>query len=144
MPRPPPSYPRTRRPCTSNVVETIMDCAMATHSPWCWVNAAGLPGEFPPQRRERIVVRVYDALLERNDRVVRDGDRLGADLGATLGDVAVADPSLLAKVGAAVLLVERVHLVHRGAHQKRGAHELGVLSVGAQHVAHVLAQEALD
>src|SRR4029077_19372755 len=100
-------------PRPANVVDTIMRRAMPTPPPWGWGNAAGLPVEFPPQRRERIVVRVYDALLERNDRVVRDGDRLGADLGATLGDVAVADPSLLAKVGAAVLLVERVHLVHR-------------------------------
>ncbi len=31
------------------------------------------------------------ALFQRDDRVVRDRDALGADLGAALGDVAVAD-----------------------------------------------------
>src|SRR5205823_4602514 len=53
-------------------------------------------------------------------------------------------PARFAEIGAAVRLVERVHLVHRGAHEKRGAHELGVLAVRAQHVTYVLAEEALD
>src|SRR2546430_191138 len=151
MPRTTPLYSRTLRPCTSNVVETILDCAMATDSPWFWVDASGpdweterLAGEFPPQRREGIVVRVHHPLLERDDGVVRNRDRLGTDLGATLRDVAIADPARFAEIGPAVRLVERVHLVHRGAHEKRGAHELGVLAVRAQHVTYVLAEEALD
>src|SRR5437762_5045781 len=151
MPRTTPLYSRILRPCTSNVVGTIMDCAMATDSPWFWVDASGpdweterLAGEFPPQRRDGIVVRVDHPLLERDDGVVRDRDRLRTDLGATLRDVAIADPARFAEIGAAVRLVERVHLVHRGAHEKRGAHELGVLAVRAQHVTYVLAEEALD
>src|SRR6266702_4596198 len=105
MPRTTPLYSRTLRPCTSNVVETIMVCALAMDSPWFWVDASvpdreteRLAGEFPPQRREGIVVRVHHPLLERDDGVVRDRDRLGTDLGTTLRDVAVPDPSCLAEI----------------------------------------------
>src|SRR5437763_15935696 len=91
MPRTTPLYSRTLRPCTSNVVETIMDCAMATDSPWFWVDASGpdweterLAGEFQPQRRDGIVVRVHHPLLGRDDGIVRDRDRLQKHIGATL------------------------------------------------------------
>src|SRR4051812_15304028 len=47
--------------------------------------------QFPPDRAEGIVVRVDDALLERDDRVVGDRDAFGTHLGAALGDVAVPD-----------------------------------------------------
>src|SRR2546423_679510 len=151
MPRTTPLYSRTLRPCTSNVVETIMDWPLAGDPPWVGVAPSApdweterLAGEFPPQRREGIVVCVHHPLLERDDGVVRDRDRLGTDLGATLRDVAIPDPARFAEIGPAIRLVERVHFVHRGAHEKRGAHELGVLVVRPQHVTHVLAEEALD
>src|SRR2546430_16938934 len=101
-----------------------MVCALATDSPWFWVDAPGpdweterLAGEFPPQRREGIVVRVHHSLLERDDGVVRDRDRLGTDLGATLRDAAIADPARFAEIGPAVGLRDPVYLVDRGAHR---------------------------
>src|SRR6185503_20635166 len=39
-----------------------------------------------------VEVAIHHTLLEGNDGVVRDGDVLRANLGAALGDVAVADP----------------------------------------------------
>ncbi len=48
-------------------------------------------GDGPEDPRDRIVELVDDPFLERNDRVVGDVDVFGADLGAALGDVAVAD-----------------------------------------------------
>ena len=47
------------------------------------------PHEFP----DGIVVPIDDALLERNDRVVGDGDPFRAHLRAALRDVAVPDPA---------------------------------------------------
>src|SRR5262245_28132618 len=100
------------------------------------------------QRREqplqRIVEAVDDALLQRNDRVVGDRDVLGADDRAALRDVAEADAVRFLELGEAVLGVERVHLERGGVHEEARADELVVLLVFAQHVADVLAQEALD
>src|SRR5690242_7306850 len=59
-------------------------------------SARAVPSREPPPRTPHGVVEVvHHALLERDDRVVGDVDRLGADLGAALGDVAVADARLL-------------------------------------------------
>ena len=48
-----------------------------------------LPSPEPP---EWIVELVHDAFLQRNDSVVCDMNAFRADLGATLGDIAVPDP----------------------------------------------------
>ena len=87
---------------------------------------------------------VHHPLLERDDRVVGDGDVLGADLRAALGDVAEPDAVRPPEIGHAVLGVERVHLERRGVHEEARADELLVQLVVAQHVADVLAEEALD
>src|SRR5438132_11863831 len=101
-------------------------------------------GERAPHAAERIVEVVHDALLQRDDRVVRDVDRLRADLGAALGDVAEADARLLLQVAAARDGVERVHVEAGDAdHEARAGEGVRALVV-AQHVAHVLAEEALD
>src|SRR5258708_7363820 len=73
-----------------------------------------------------------------------NGAAVGADGGAALGDVAVADPVRLPELLAAVEGVERVHLERRGVDQVARAHELLVQVMVAQHVADVLAEEALD
>src|SRR6266496_6655805 len=44
---------------------------------------------------QRVVFAADDALLQRNQRVVGDLDVLGADLGAALGDVAVAEAEVV-------------------------------------------------
>src|SRR5687767_12746961 len=65
----------------------------------------------PSQRpRDRVVRARHDALLERDDRVVRDVDVLGTDVRAALGDVAVAEPVLQSREIDAVVGVERMHL----------------------------------
>jgi len=56
---------------------------------------AAATGELAPDPHDRIVVFGDHALLERDDRVVGDLDRFRADVGAALGDVAVAQPGPL-------------------------------------------------
>src|SRR4051812_46186414 len=86
---------------------------------------------------------VDDALLERNDGVVGDGDVLGTDLGAALGDVAVADAVAVLELVTPIEDVERMHLELRGMDQQAGADELFVQLVVAEHVTDVLTEEAL-
>ncbi len=87
---------------------------------------------------------VYHPLLERNDRVVRDGDVLRTDLGAALGDVAIADPELFLERRHAIGHIQRMHLQRGGVDEVTRPDELVVLVMVAQHVTDVLAQEALD
>src|SRR5262249_7923524 len=100
--------------------------------------------EHPQQLRDRIVELVDDALLERNDGVVGNGDSLGTDVGAALGDVAVPDAVLRLQVARPVLDVNRIHLERRAVDQAAWPHELVEERVVPQHVADVLAEEALD
>ena len=72
-------------------------------------------------------------------------DVLGADLGAALGDVAEAEPRLGLGELEAVVGVERVHLQLGDAHEEARPREVRlVLGMVADHVADVLAEEALD
>src|SRR3984893_16239713 len=107
-----------------------------------------LTGASLPERREEPLERIEELvdhpLLERDDRVVGDRDALRADLGAALGDVAIADTLLAAQVGHAVLDVERMHLERGARDQQARADEAVVQVVLAQYVADVLAEEALD
>src|SRR5882724_2156577 len=67
-----------------------------------------LPGAEPAQQpHDGIEELVGHPLLERDDRVVRDVDVLGADLGAALGDVAQPDAGRVLDEGRAVDRVER-------------------------------------
>ena len=94
---------------------------------------------------DRVVLAVGDALLHRDQRVVGDLDVLGAHLGAALGDVAVAQTEVLLGHVLAVQGVQRVHVQFGDPHQEtRAGERLLVLLVVADHVADVLAQEALD
>src|SRR3989304_2532223 len=92
-----------------------------------------------------IVVLGDDALLERDDGVVRDVDMLGADLGAALRDVEEPQARLAPGQLLAVVGVQRVHLQLRQPHEEARARERRlVVLVVADDVADVLAQEALD
>src|SRR5215211_9222802 len=92
----------------------------------------------------RVVVLVGYALLEGDDGVVGDVDVNWADLGAALGDVAEAYAVVFLEVGEPVGLVHGVHLQPLVSDEEPGAGELGVLVVGPQDVADVLAHKALD
>src|SRR6478752_7771754 len=104
------------------------------------------PEELVPQPYDRVVFAVDRALLQRDQRVVRDLDVLGTHFRAALGDVAEAQAVLLLRLHRTLRPgVERVHVEFGLPHQVPGAGErLLVLLVVAHHVAGVLAQEALD
>src|SRR5262245_6576650 len=70
--------------------------------------------EDAEQLLDRVVEAVDHAFLERDDGVVGDGDALGADLGAALRDVAVADALILFQILETIFGVEWVHLERRG------------------------------
>src|ERR1035438_9248897 len=105
----------------------------------------GASTDLSTQPRDRVVVGVDDALLQRDDGVIGDVDVLGTDLGAALGDVAVAETHLLFQEFATVVGIEGVHLELGVANEETrpGVVRL-VLFVVPDDVADVLAQEALD
>src|SRR5918997_6301070 len=76
------------------------------------------------QPDDRVVLAVDHALLERDERVVGDLDVLGADLGAALGDVAVAEAVLLLRRLLAVGDVEGVHVELGDPHEVARAGEV--------------------
>src|SRR6185369_15091947 len=104
----------------------------------------GRAAEFAPDPLDRVVELVDDPFLERDDRVVGDLDVLRADLGAALGDVAVADAATVLEIPTPVRFVDRMHLEPRGPDEEARTHERALGLVVAQDVADVLAQEAFD
>src|SRR5438105_2126936 len=122
--------------------------ALAWYS-WIFTDArSGLSALLAPELAQEPhdgIERVGRPLLERDDPVVGDVDVLGADLGAALGDVAEPDPRVLLDEASAVAGVQRMHVEARDLDEEArpGEHPLLVLVV-ANHVADVLAQEALD
>src|SRR6185295_12870384 len=118
---------------------------------WLLGTGASIDTSLPPSRSStegaeeplyRIIELVDHPFLQGDDGVVGDGDPFGADLGAALGDVAVADALGLPQLGEAVLDVQRMHLQSGGVDEQPGSDELLVQVVVAQHVADVLAEEA--
>src|SRR5262249_25736240 len=102
-------------------------------------------GDLRAEPDQRVVLAPGHALLHRDDRVVGDLAVLAAALGAARGDVAVPQAEVVLGDVAPVGLVGRVHLQLRDAHEEPGAGEgLLVLRVVTDHVAGVLAQEALN
>src|ERR1051325_10770070 len=87
---------------------------------------------------------IHHTLLQWNDCIVRDGDVLGTNLRAAFGNVAIADAVRALQFVQPVLGIERVHLERGGVNQKTRADKLVVLVMLAEHMTHVLAQEALD
>src|ERR1043165_5912690 len=59
--------------------------------------------DLPEDRENWIVMHVHDPLLQRNDRIIRDLDVLGAHDRTALRDVAVADVVLVLQIGPAIL-----------------------------------------
>src|SRR6266542_1702538 len=101
-------------------------------------------GHLSPDHLDRVVIAIGDPLLERDDGVVGDLDVLGADFGAALRDVAVADAAIVLEELEPIGLVDGVHLEARHADEEPRADELVLGAVVAEDVADVLAQEALD
>src|SRR6266567_782108 len=102
------------------------------------------PAQGAPERTKRVEIRVVHALLERDDRVVRYVDMLRADLLAALGDVAVAGSGGPLQQRPPVEDVARMHFQAGNANHVARSVVLLHAVVVAQHVAPVLAEEALD
>src|SRR5262245_4139395 len=122
--------------------------ALAWYS-WIFTDArsglsALLAPELTQQPHDR-VQRVGRPFLERNDPVVGDVDVLGADLGAALGDVAERETSIVRDEARAVARVQGMHVEARQLDEESRPRECALLVlVIADHVTHVLTQEALD
>src|SRR5438105_6713608 len=102
--------------------------------PLAWVSA--LPRALAPEPDDGVVVLGDDALLERDDGVVRDVDVLGSDLGAALRDVAESQPGARLDQFRPVVGVERMHLELGEPDEEPRPREGGlVLRVIADHVA---------
>ena|SRR5579864_1356946 len=65
--------------------------------------------EDSEQPLQGIEVTIHHALLERNDRVLGDRNRLGTNLPTTSRDVAVTDIVAVSQIADAVLRIERMH-----------------------------------
>src|SRR6516162_2469978 len=101
----------------------------------------------PQQSQEaehRIVKLVHDALFQRDDRIIGNGDALRADLRTAFRNIAKSDPKGFFEFLQAVGPIERVHLQGGDVDEKSRTDELVVLLVIAQDMAHVLAQETLN
>src|SRR5262245_7837913 len=122
--------------------------ALAWYS-WIFTDArsglsALLAPELTQQPHDR-VQRVRRAFLERNAPVAGGGDVRRADLGAALGDVAEAATSVVLDEARPVARVQGMHVEARQLDEEARPRERALfLVVIADHVADVLAQEALD
>src|SRR5882724_12794175 len=94
--------------------------------------------DLPNQHEHRIIKFIHNALFQRNDRIIRDVDLLGAHFCAALGDVAETDAELILKQLGASLRVERMHFEPRDPYEEPRSSELFHLLMLAENVAHVL------
>src|SRR5579863_9023830 len=101
-------------------------------------------GDLAPEPGDGVVAGVDHALFHGDDAVVGDLDVLGAHLSAALGDVAHAEAAVVREL-APIVDVEGVHLELGEADEEAGPGVFRlVLLVVTDHVADVLAHEALD
>src|SRR4030095_6583151 len=122
--------------------------ALAWYS-WIFTDArSGLSALLAPELSQQPhdgVQRVGRPCLERNAPVVCDVDVLRADLGAALGDVAEPNASIVLDEARPVARVQGMHVEARQLNEIARPSERALLVlVIADHVAHVLAQEAFD
>src|ERR1700675_32327 len=104
-----------------------------------WFLSLFRPSNLPNQHEHGIIEFINHALLQGNDRIVRDADLLGTNFGAALGDVAEADAKLILKHTRARFRVERMHFEGCNPDEKSRSSELLHLVVIAENVAHILA-----
>src|SRR5215472_992078 len=122
-----------------------MLCTEMDFSSKCIKNLLCFPGsESAKQLRQRIEEAIDDALLERDDGVVSDGDAFGTNLGTALRDIAQADAELRSQILQSIAHVQGVHFEGRHMNQKSWANELFLHVMLTQDVADILAKIALD
>src|SRR5208282_2619715 len=103
-----------------------------------------LAEHFAEEHRQRVVELVDDALLERNDGVVRDVNFLGADFGAAFRDVAEADAEVVLEKRGAIEGVERMHFETGDTDEEARAAEFFLVVVLSEDVANILAEKTFD
>jgi hypothetical protein len=108
------------------------------------LKAVRLAADLPEQHGQWIVKLVHHALFERDDGVVGDANLLGADLGATLGDVAKAKAELILEKARAVAAIEGMHFEAGDSNEEARAGELLLLVVFAKDMTDILAEKAFD
>src|SRR5690606_12710765 len=92
----------------------------------------------------RIVELINHPFLQRNDRVVGDGNVFWTDFRTTLGDIAVSDSVPTSQFADAVFGIERMQLKRCGIDQETRTDELIVLLVITQDMADILAKKTLN
>src|ERR1700675_3105987 len=97
------------------------------------------PSNLPNQHEHGIIKFIHHALLQWDDRIVRDVDLLGTNFGAALGNVAEADAELVFQQARARFRVERMHFEGCNSDEKPRSSELFHLLVIAENVADILA-----
>jgi len=108
------------------------------------IRLAGLEKTAPEVAANRIVEVIHHAFFERYDGIVSDGDMLGTNISATLGDVTKTDTLRLLQFGHTILGVKRVHLQRGSVNEEARADEFLVLVMVTQNVADVLAEKTFD
>src|SRR5271156_4353272 len=91
-----------------------------------------------------IEIAIHHPLLQWNNGVLRNRDRLRTYLPAAGSDIAIPNAMLLAQVRHPVLHVQRMHLKRGRVDQKTRPDKLVKLLVLAQNVTDVLAQKTLN
>src|SRR5438309_3618221 len=99
---------------------------------------------LPEQQGQGVEKFVHDALLERDDGVVRNVNLFGTNLRAALRDIAIAQAKLILEQARAVEPVQRMHFEAGHSNEESRAGELFLLVVLAKNVANVLAEKAFD
>src|SRR5580700_4632977 len=90
--------------------------------------------EYSKQFRQRVEETVYDALLQGNDGIIGDGNRLGTHLRAAFRDIAQPDSELRFQRLQPVGHIQRVHFERGGINQETRADKLIVHVMIAQNV----------
>src|SRR4030095_1463305 len=98
----------------------------------------------PPEPTKRIVKFIHYTFLERDDSVVGDLNAFRTHFCAALRDVAVTDSLCGSQFVHPILSIKRMHFERGDINQISWPNELFMHAMVAQHVADILAQEALD
>src|ERR1700735_564702 len=111
---------------------------------WSCCRTLFCPSYLPHQHEHGIVKFVDNTLLQRNDRIIRNVNLLGAHFRTALGDVAQTEAEVLLEHARAGFRIARMHFEPRDPDEEPRSPEMLHFLVLAEHVAHILAQEAFN
>ena len=91
-----------------------------------------------------MIIFIYHALFQRDDRVVSDVNFLGTNLSAALCNIAKSQPEFIFQKSYPRDPIQRMHLQRGHSHEETRSAKFIVFIVLAQNMANVLAQETLN